>query len=185
MPKPLKIVNPFAIDPAGRVRQSARPLTPSGPAQPQMTASTSCKIRPPPDHPRLRRAGPRRGRDGRVAALRAARRCRTLCERVLAHALALPFLALWARLGNRRAAAAWRGTDRAVVLSGLLFAGDLFFWHLAILATTVANATFLATTAPIWVALGAWLCSTRRSARASSAGLRSACSAARRWSGRA
>jgi drug/metabolite transporter (DMT)-like permease len=44
-----------------------------------------------------------------------------------------------------------------VLLAGLLFTGDLFFWHLAILGTTVANATFLATTAPIWVALGAWL----------------------------
>ena len=42
-------------------------------------------------------------------------------------------------------------------MAGLLFAGDLFFWHLAILSTTVANATFLATTTPIWVALGAWL----------------------------
>src|SRR5262249_58734629 len=40
---------------------------------------------------------------------------------------------------------------------GLLFAGDLFFWHLAIVNTTVANATFLATTTPVWVALGAWL----------------------------
>ena len=39
----------------------------------------------------------------------------------------------------------------------MFFAGDLFFWHLAILATTIANATFLATTAPIWVAFGAWL----------------------------
>ena len=47
--------------------------------------------------------------------------------------------------------------DRPVLLAGLFFAGDLFFWHLAILGTTVANATFLATTAPIWVAFGAWL----------------------------
>ena len=46
--------------------------------------------------------------------------------------------------------------NRSVWLSGLLFAGDLFFWHLAILATTVANATFLATTAPLFVAAGAW-----------------------------
>src|SRR5437588_10331162 len=45
--------------------------------------------------------------------------------------------------------------DGAVILAGLFFTGDLFFWHLAILGTTVANATFLATTAPIWVALGA------------------------------
>src|SRR5215204_2608304 len=33
----------------------------------------------------------------------------------------------------------------------------LFIWHLAILGTTVANATFLATTAPIWVVLGGFL----------------------------
>lgn len=71
-------------------------------------------------------------------------------------ALALPFLAVWA-LSEPRGQRALFSTDRAVILSGLLFAGDLFFWHLAILATSVANATFLATTAPIWVALGAWL----------------------------
>ena len=72
-------------------------------------------------------------------------------------ALALPFLALWAAWEKGGLAASWRGTDRAVILSGVFFAGDLFFWHLSILATTVANATFFATTAPIWVALGAWL----------------------------
>src|SRR5436853_6134805 len=69
--------------------------------------------------------------------------------------LALPFLWVWMRIENR--SAAWPQLDRAVLLAGLLFTGDLFFWHLAILGTTVANATFLATTAPIWVALGAWL----------------------------
>src|SRR3954466_1125912 len=69
--------------------------------------------------------------------------------------LALPFLWVWIRIENR--SAAWPRLDRAVLLAGLLFTGDLFFWHLAILGTTVANATFLATTAPIWVALGAWL----------------------------
>lgn len=70
-------------------------------------------------------------------------------------ALALPFLALWAltETGQSRRTAL---RHRAVWLSGLMFAGDLFFWHLAILATTVANATFLATTAPLFVAAGAW-----------------------------
>src|SRR4051812_48897328 len=67
--------------------------------------------------------------------------------------LALPFLFVWMRLENR--STAWPRVDRAVLFAGLLFTGDLFFWHLAILGTTVANATFLATTAPIWVALGA------------------------------
>ena len=71
-------------------------------------------------------------------------------------ALALPFLALWAALESRTAQTRALG-NRAVWLSGLFFAGDLLFWHLAILATTVANATFLATTAPVFVAFGAWL----------------------------
>ena len=69
--------------------------------------------------------------------------------------LALPLLWAWARIETRGGAPTTM--DRPVVLAGLFFAGDLFFWHLAILGTTVANATFLATTAPIWVAFGAWL----------------------------
>jgi drug/metabolite transporter (DMT)-like permease len=71
--------------------------------------------------------------------------------------LALPFLWGWMRLEGRGAPRRWPALDRPVVLAGLFFTGDLFFWHLAILGTTVANATFLATTSPIWVALGAWL----------------------------
>ncbi|HWV53273.1 DMT family transporter [Pseudorhodoplanes sp.] len=70
-------------------------------------------------------------------------------------ALALPFLAIWA-LTEKAAAPRPVTSNRAVWLSGVLFAGDLFFWHLAILATTVANATFLATTAPLFVVAGAW-----------------------------
>jgi len=70
-------------------------------------------------------------------------------------ALALPFLAIWA-LTEKAAAPRAVTSHRAVWLSGVLFAGDLFFWHLAILATTVANATFLATTAPLFVVAGAW-----------------------------
>jgi drug/metabolite transporter (DMT)-like permease len=69
--------------------------------------------------------------------------------------LALPFLWAWARIETRTGSV--MRLDRPVALAGLFFAGDLFFWHLAILGTTVANATFLATTAPIWVAFGAWL----------------------------
>jgi drug/metabolite transporter (DMT)-like permease len=67
--------------------------------------------------------------------------------------LALPLLWAWARTE----APSTSSLDRSVILSGLFFAGDLLFWHLAIISTTVANATFLATTTPIWVALGAWL----------------------------
>jgi drug/metabolite transporter (DMT)-like permease len=70
---------------------------------------------------------------------------------------ALPVLYVWAvfeaqsRGEPARAAFRW---DGAIVAAGLLFSADLFFWHLAILNTTVANATFLATMAPVWVVLG-------------------------------
>jgi drug/metabolite transporter (DMT)-like permease len=70
-------------------------------------------------------------------------------------ALALPLLWLWSHIERRRESPT--RFDRSALLAGLLFAGDLFFWHLAIVNTTVANATFLATTTPIWVALAAWL----------------------------
>jgi drug/metabolite transporter (DMT)-like permease len=71
--------------------------------------------------------------------------------------LALPFLWAWARLERRNRQARSDARALPIALAGVFFAGDLFFWHLAILGTTIANATFLATTAPIWVALGAWL----------------------------
>lgn len=44
-----------------------------------------------------------------------------------------------------------------LLLPGLLFAGDLFFWHLAIQYTSVANSTLLSNFAPVIVTLGAWL----------------------------
>lgn len=63
-------------------------------------------------------------------------------------ALALPVLATWAALAEGRRAFRMDGASLA---AGAFFAGDLFFWHLAILGTTVANATALATTSPVWV----------------------------------
>jgi drug/metabolite transporter (DMT)-like permease len=73
-------------------------------------------------------------------------------------ALALPFLWLWVRFDERdlRARPPFR-FDASIVLVGACFAGDLFFWHLAILNTTVANATFFAVTAPVFVVVGAFL----------------------------
>ena len=73
--------------------------------------------------------------------------------------LALPALWLWSRLEETGAPrpAADASARISVVLAGLLFAGDLTFWHLAIMNTTVANATFLATLAPVWVVLGSGL----------------------------
>ena len=68
--------------------------------------------------------------------------------------LALPALWLWARLEARGPTALPDpGWTPAILMCGGLFAGDLFFWHLAILHTSIANATLLATLAPIWVAL--------------------------------
>ena len=68
--------------------------------------------------------------------------------------LGLPVLFLWAWFETRRAGRAitWQ-MDRAIIFAGFLFAGDLIFWHLAILNTTLANATLMATLAPVWVTL--------------------------------
>jgi len=44
-----------------------------------------------------------------------------------------------------------------VLIAGVAFAGDLAFWHLSIVYTTVANATLLANFAPVFVTLGGWL----------------------------
>lgn len=78
--------------------------------------------------------------------------------------LALPFLFAWMRIEERRskAIAPKRRFSPAVIAAGLAFSGDLFFWHLAILNTTIANSTFFATTAPIWVGLLGWIVLGRR-----------------------
>jgi drug/metabolite transporter (DMT)-like permease len=87
-------------------------------------------------------------------------------------ALALPVLYAWMRLEEATVRAAPRRSfGRATVLAGAAFAGDLFFWHLSILNTTVANATFFATTAPIFVVLMVWLVLRQHVARATVIGL--------------
>src|SRR5690606_32072689 len=74
--------------------------------------------------------------------------------------LALP--ALWLLMARERRPAdaapsvpprapARGGTRGLMMLAGLFFAGDLFFWHLAIMNTAVANATLLATLSPVYV----------------------------------
>ena len=70
--------------------------------------------------------------------------------------LALPLLYVWMRVADQ-AGSPDKRFSKAAILSGLAFSGDLFFWHLAIVHTSVANATFFATTAPIWVVLFGWL----------------------------
>jgi drug/metabolite transporter (DMT)-like permease len=69
--------------------------------------------------------------------------------------LALPALWLWSMLEPPARLEPGDTSARiSVIAAGLLFAGDLSFWHLAIMNTSVANATFLATLAPVWVVLG-------------------------------
>src|SRR6478735_7171539 len=81
-------------------------------------------------------------------------------------ALSLPVLYGWMRLEEARDSRPRKVFGRASLLAGLAFAGDLFFWHLAILDTTVANATFFATMAPVFVVLVTWLVLRRRVAGA-------------------
>ena len=71
-------------------------------------------------------------------------------------ALALPLLWAWARFADRPARSPQRFAP-ATILSGLAFAGTLLFWHPSVTHTSVANATFFATTAPIWVVLFGWI----------------------------
>jgi drug/metabolite transporter (DMT)-like permease len=75
-------------------------------------------------------------------------------------ALALP--ALWligqysGRTGNIETAP--DANDRwLLILTGLIFAADIAFWHGALVTTTVANATLISTTTPILVAAGAFV----------------------------
>jgi drug/metabolite transporter (DMT)-like permease len=85
-------------------------------------------------------------------------------------ALALPALYAWTRWeGDARPPA--RRFSLPTVLAGLAFTGDLLFWHASILRTHVANATFFATTAPIWVVAFGWALFGRRAGRGVLAGL--------------
>ncbi|MDA7947155.1 MAG: DMT family transporter [Hyphomicrobiaceae bacterium] len=75
-------------------------------------------------------------------------------------ALALPVLWAWLQIESARGRTTpidFRADAPLIILLGFLFAGDLFFWHLSIMNTSITNATLLATTTPLVVALGAWL----------------------------
>ncbi|WP_448950172.1 DMT family transporter [Labrys neptuniae] len=87
--------------------------------------------------------------------------------------LALPVLYAWMRLEEGKAGTPDIGPafSLPVIATGVFFAGDLFFWHLAIANTTVANATFFATMAPLWVVVLGWLVYRRRASRGASIGL--------------
>src|SRR5215208_2260 len=75
-------------------------------------------------------------------------------------ALSLPVLYGWMRLEEARDSRPRKAFGRATLLAGL-----------AIVDTTVANATFFATTAPVFVVLVTWLVLRRRVAGATVAGL--------------
>lgn len=91
-------------------------------------------------------------------------------------ALALPLLWAWMRWDTGSATGALTlapggGALVPILVAGSLFAGDLFFWHLAIIKTTVANATFFATMAPLVTAVAAVLILRERMPRTTLAGL--------------
>jgi len=75
-------------------------------------------------------------------------------------AFALPVLWMWFsfadRQGSTRRPEGFRDYG-LLALAGLFFAGDMGFWHWSITYTTVANATLLANTAPVFVVLAGWL----------------------------
>ena len=71
--------------------------------------------------------------------------------------LALPLLWLWMRWEERAASGKTRVAWLPIAVPGILFAGDILFWHWSITYTTVANATLLANLAPVIVTVGAWL----------------------------
>jgi drug/metabolite transporter (DMT)-like permease len=86
--------------------------------------------------------------------------------------LALPILWLWMRSEDKgRSALPAKSWTLPVILSGLAFAGDLLLWHLSIMNTTIANATFFATMAPLWVVIFGWLLMRQRVAGTTLAGL--------------
>jgi len=76
-------------------------------------------------------------------------------------ALAIPFAFLWMQFDRDppRKPDTPSGWKRWLYLAlpGLLFSGDLAFWHAGIKITSVANATFLANLQPVFVVLAAWL----------------------------
>jgi drug/metabolite transporter (DMT)-like permease len=86
-------------------------------------------------------------------------------------ALALPALYAWMRFSERGQGKPAASFSRATIWAGIAFAGDLFFWHLSIVTTSIANATFFATTTPIWVVLFGWLLFRTRASAAVLAGL--------------
>ncbi len=86
--------------------------------------------------------------------------------------LALPVLWFWMLQEERQRPDAPRARfPLATVLAGLAFTGDLFFWHLTVMHTSIANGTFFATMAPLWVVIFGWLLLRQRVSRMTLLGL--------------
>ncbi len=65
---------------------------------------------------------------------------------------ALPPLFLWAWMDSQKSGRIFVVSPTAI-LAGVFFSCDLVFWHLSILNTTMANATFMVCLSPVWVAV--------------------------------
>ena len=70
-------------------------------------------------------------------------------------ALALPFLAVWSWLEQRRTGrSSW---NSSFFWGGVLFAGDLAVWHYSLLLTSIAASTLEANLSPVVVTLIMWV----------------------------
>ncbi|HEY4163772.1 MAG TPA: DMT family transporter [Dongiaceae bacterium] len=77
-------------------------------------------------------------------------------------ALSLPIFLIWAlrdgrRIGNGALIPHDKRSMAFAVVAGVAIAADLVAWHWCLHMTTVATATLLGNTTPIWVALGGFL----------------------------
>lgn len=74
--------------------------------------------------------------------------------------LALPVLAVWMLIEQRglgRLLTLSRHDWSLLILAGVFWTGDLVAWHWGLQLTTIANASLLTMTGPIFVTVGAWL----------------------------
>ncbi len=81
----------------------------------------------------------------------------TAVQRVL---LAMPVLTVWMLIEQRGLGALTTLRRRdwlTLILAGLFWTGDLVTWHWALKLTSIANASLLTMTGPIFVTIGAWL----------------------------
>jgi len=81
----------------------------------------------------------------------------TAVQRVL---LAMPILTAWMLVEQRGLGALTtlrRGDWLTLILAGLFWTGDLVAWHWALKLTSIANASLLTMTGPVFVTVGAWL----------------------------